>query len=358
MDVAEVLARRMQAQRLVGVPAGSVGEVIRGLTCVQSQEHAHALWSVSIRLGDHVRSTAGELRTAFDRGEFLRTHVVRPTWHFVAPGDLGWILRLTAPRVHQRNRSIYRRHGLDAQLLARTTSIMVEEIGAHGPRTRAQLGAALARAGEPVAGDRLAHVVMHAELEQVLVSGPMAGAQHTYVHVADRVRRGERPDDPEAELARRFFGGHGPASVQDFVRWSSLTTTVARAAVGRLDPRLEQVTVAGHELRYDPRQSYDAALDDDRRAWLVPLFDELTLSCPSISFPRADRHPHPPGNDLRLGTVLLGRRNVGLWKRTVSGRSVQVETTLAPGLGRAARLAVDTAVERLARHLELPWTSQ
>ncbi len=358
MDVAEVLARRLQTQRLVGPPADSVGTVIEGLTCVQSQEHALALWSLAMRLGDHLGSTIDDLRAAYDRGDFLRTHVLRPTWHFVAPTDLSWILALTAPRVHLRNGSIYRRDGLDDALLATAASIMVDEIGAHGPRTRSQLGTALDRAGIEAAGDRLAHVVMHAEQKQLLVSGPMAGAQHTYVHFADRVPHSEGPEDPESELAWRFFAGHGPASVADFVRWSSLTTTVARAAVDRLGSRLVTVLVAGHELHHDSGQAYDPGWTDDRTAWLVPLFDELTLSYPKINFPVAEGHPHSPGDDLRLGSVLLGRRNVGVWKRTVTGRTVRVETTLAPGLGRAERSAVDAAVDRLVAHLGLTRTSQ
>jgi hypothetical protein len=353
MSVAEVLARRMQTQRLVGPPAGSVDEVITDLVCTQSQEHAHALWSVALRMGGGPGSGADDLRAAFDRGDFLRTHVLRPTWHVVAPRDLGWILRLTAPRVHVRNASPYKRHALDPDLRARAAMIMVDDVASHGPRTRPQLAAALARAGVPASGDRLAHLVMHAEQEQLLVSGPMSGAQHTYARFTDRVPRTDEPADPEAELVRRFFSGHGPAGLDDFVRWSSSTKTRARAALERVGSRLAPAVVGDHELWYDPARPYDAALHDDRTAWLLPLFDELTLSYPKINFPVADGHPHPQDGDLFLGSVLLGRRNVGIWKRTVTGQKVSVETWLAPGLGRAERAAVADAEDRLVAHLAL-----
>ena len=70
------------------------------LTCVQSQEWAHAVWSLGMRVGRRDRTTG--ILAAFDAGDLLRTHILRPTWHLVAPADLGWILAATADRVHQR----------------------------------------------------------------------------------------------------------------------------------------------------------------------------------------------------------------------------------------------------------------
>ena len=167
---------------------------------------------------------------------------------------------------------------------------------------------------------RLTYLVMHAELEGLIVSGPMRGQQHTYALLAERLagRPESTPDDPVAELWRRFVVGHGPTSVRDFARWSSLTLTAARAAAGRVADRLESATIGEEELWWDPAapDAEPAAAREVVR--LLPLYDELPLSYPRLSFPLAAGHPHPPDADLRWGSVIAGLGNVGVWRRTTS----------------------------------------
>ena len=55
-----------------------------------------ARWALALRMR---RATDAAIERAFAAGEILRTHVLRPTWHFVAPADIRWMLALTAPRV-------------------------------------------------------------------------------------------------------------------------------------------------------------------------------------------------------------------------------------------------------------------
>jgi hypothetical protein len=96
----DVLRRRLTIQRLIGGGLPTAADVVRLLGCVQSQEYAHALWSLGMRTSG---LTAAGVQAEFDRGEFLRTHILRPTWHFVAPADIRWVLELTAPRVQKVN---------------------------------------------------------------------------------------------------------------------------------------------------------------------------------------------------------------------------------------------------------------
>ena len=78
----------------------SPGEVVRDLLAVQSQEHRYARWSVAQRASQPL--TGAEVDDAFDRGELLRTHVLRPTWHYVSPEDAGWLLELSGPLIESR----------------------------------------------------------------------------------------------------------------------------------------------------------------------------------------------------------------------------------------------------------------
>lgn len=354
-DTAQVLARRLATQRLVGTPLSSAVEVVELLTCVQSQEFGHALWSLGIRC---VPTTYAEIVAAFDAAELLRTHVLRPTWHLVAAADLTWILAATSDRVHQRNAGMYRQTGIDSSTVGRTADLLTEMLSGQRSLTRSEIGERLAAGGiEQPTGMRLTYLVMQAELDGLIVSGPLRGNQQTYALLAERLagRAVTTPEDPTTELWRRFVAGHGPTSVRDFARWSSLTLTAARSAAARIADRLEHAEVADEELWWDP-----AAPEIDQPAaaeavLLLPLYDELTLSYPRIRFPTSVGHPHAPADDLRWGSVIADLTNVGLWRRTLGAgrrRSVSLATTLDPAISTIRRVAVDAELDRLATFLE------
>src|SRR5262249_6865295 len=157
--------------------AASTGAAVGRLVAMQGQEHAYARWSVAQRAAGS--PDGGMLDADFDAGRFLRTHVLRPTWHYVAPEDLGWLIALSGPIVDARNARRYRELELDAATLRTANDVMAGAVAA-GPRTRHQLGAELERRGIAVTGQRLPYLLMHAELRAVLCSGPMVGRQHTY----------------------------------------------------------------------------------------------------------------------------------------------------------------------------------
>jgi Winged helix DNA-binding domain len=367
-----VLRRRLATQRLQGAGLPSSADVVRLLGCVQSQEYAHALWSLGMRTSGLKLADA---QAEFDRGDFLRTHILRPTWHLVAAEDIRWILEVTAPRVQKLNQAIYRRERLDPATLDRGLALIVEELQGGRYRTRTELGQALADRRLVCERLGLAYVVMNAELEGVICSGPTRGAQQTYALLDERAPRsatalgvsanrelragcasGARIGDA-AELARRFFLGHGPASVQDLARWSSLTISQCRDALEAIRDRLDCITVEGVELWFDPDAPQAGELTD---ALLVPLYDELTLTYPLINFPQAKGHPHQPGQDLFVGCVIIAETNVGTWRRTVRGRKMIMEIALAPGIAARSRALVETAASELAtfvgKELELTIT--
>jgi hypothetical protein len=220
--VPDVLHARLATQRMLSDPLAGSAEVVALLAAVQSQEFAHALWSLRLRSAS---GTEAEVRAAFDRGEFLRTHVLRPTWHLVAAEDIGWLLAVTAPRVQRLNGTMYRQQGLDQAALDRAATTITDALAGGAEFTRADLGALLGTSGV-----RLAYQVMNAELEGLIVSGAMRGAQHTYARLADRVPAARRRSGDLAELAFRFYAGHGPASEPDLARWATLTRRQAAEA--------------------------------------------------------------------------------------------------------------------------------
>ena len=320
-------------------------DVVRLLTCVQSQECAHAFWSLGMRSS---AATVAKVQAEFDGGRFLRTHILRPTWHLVPAEDIRWILKVTSARVQQVNSTIYRREKLDPVALDRGAELITQVLRGRQYQTRAEIGEALA--GEGLRADRLrlAYVIMNAELEGLICSGPMRGAQHTYALLDERVPSAGLNEGGLPELARRFLAGHGPASAADFARWASLTSAQARAAVAEVAGELEAVDVDGVPHWFDPAAPGLTAFSG---ALLLPLFDEVTLSYPMINFPVAEQHPHPPGSDVYIGSVIIAETNVGLWRRVVQGRKVIIDVILSPTVRARSQAAVETAAAELAAFL-------
>ncbi len=186
--------------------------------------------------------TDADVDRAFDDGRILRTHFLRPTWHFVAPADIRWMLALSGPRVNATNAHYYRKVGLDDRTLARCLTAVERALEGGRSLTRQELRSVLQKAGLQSAGMRLAYVMMRAELDGVVCSGPRRGKQFTYALLDERVPRSSSLDRDEAlaALARRYFSSHGPATLRDYVWWSGLTARDARAGIEMAKPALVQ----------------------------------------------------------------------------------------------------------------------
>jgi hypothetical protein len=104
-----VVQRRLATQRLTSSPLGSPGEVVRMLTCVQAQDAPLSRFSLGLRCA----ADDAAVRRSIDAVDIVRTHILRPTWHYVAAEDLRWILSLTSAKVESAMAPRHRRLGLD-----------------------------------------------------------------------------------------------------------------------------------------------------------------------------------------------------------------------------------------------------
>ncbi len=170
--------------------------------------------------------------------------MLRPTWHFVLPADIRWLLTATAPRIKARSARRYRQLGLDdGDAAARAAACSPRALrGGNAAHARARSAGVLEPRGIGVDGQRLPYLLMHAELDALICSGPRRGKQHTYMLLEERApdARDLPRDEALAELARRFFAGHGPATAKDFATWASLTLAEARAAIEAAGPALRR----------------------------------------------------------------------------------------------------------------------
>ena len=283
-----MLSTRLRNQRLTGTTFRRADQVVSWLGAVQAQDYAGAQWGVALRARG---LTVAAIDRAFDAGEILRTHVLRPTWHLVTPADLRWMLALTGPRLRRLLATYDRRLEIDARLLTRVRRIVESALEGGRFLTRDALAEALrARGRITAAGQRLAHLVMYLEADAVICSGPRQGKQFTYALVAERTPGGATlsRDDALSELARRYFQSHGPATVHDFSWWSGLTMRDARTAVAtvpgelvlRTPPPLE--SVAGCPLPAAQLRRVSDRLQASRRGDR-PATCRATLACSRAS---------------------------------------------------------------------------
>ncbi|MDQ0894286.1 winged helix DNA-binding domain-containing protein [Agromyces ramosus] len=250
MELAELRQLRLRVQGLRAPFDESAPEVVRRFVAVQAQEFLPAQWGLAARVPRGSRPDAASIAASLDAGEILRTHVLRPTWHFLHPADARWVLELSAERVHRANGTYYRRTGIEGPDAAKGLDLVAAAL-AGGHRTRAELVADLDAGGMPSAGLAFTYLMMLAELERVAISGANSGKQRTYAAFDERVPpSAPKPrDEALADLAARFIASRSPVTDRDFSAWSSFTLGDTRQAfadaAAASDGRIEPIEVDG-----------------------------------------------------------------------------------------------------------------
>ncbi len=339
-DIAEL---RMYNQHLWGAPFDTAQDVVHWLGAVQGQDYLVAKWSLAQR-------TKGVTGPAIDQaladGSILRTHLLRPTWHFVLPADIRWMLELTGPRVHAQNAHYYRKAELDERLLTNTNALLAKALKGGVQLTRKEVAAVLERSGITAGGPRLAYILMHAELDAVICSGGLNGKQQTYASLEERAPTTKPLDRDEAlaELTRRYFISRGPATAKDFVRWSGLTAVDAKFGLEMVSSQLEYEVVDDRDYWFAP-----TSRPTRRTTKVVDLVQGLDECIISYSHSRDALRPVPPtpGEPTVFAhAILLGGRLIGHWRRDFDKKTVVVEASLYRPLDRSEAGALDAAVER------------
>lgn len=352
----QVRRRRLATQCLSAAGLGRGGDVVRLLTAVQSQDAPLAAWSLAMRMPSG--TTYAALLAEQSAGGWVRTHVLRPTWHHVAPEDLRWLQGTTGPRVESSLAGRHRGLGVDEEMTMRAFRVLERVLAGPTPHTRRELRPAFADAGLPTDVERLAHLLIRAELRSLICSGPLRGTEHTYVLADETVPTGPLDHlsgaDAQRELTRRFIAGHGPASDRDLVRWSTLTLGQVRSALNDLSGELDHVDAGGHRLWFDPRMP--SRTSRAQPAYLLSTFDEVCLTYRDTGFPRRD--PTAPRERLVSqaggGIVVVDDEDVGVWKRVVTPTTVRVTVWGDTPLDHADREAITQAATTFAAFLERP----
>ena len=356
----DIPRQRLTNQHLAGPGLADPTAIVRRLGAVQAQDYSGGKWGIGLR-GERV--TDAMVEAALDNGSIVRTHVLRPTWHMMAAEDARWMLALTGPRVLAANAGYCRKLGLDDAIFKKSAKVITKALSGGKHLTREELSAALDRTGiDTSLVQRLAYLMMHAEVTGLICSGPRRGKQFTYALIDERIpaTAPRSRDDALAELARRYFTTRGPATAHDYSWWSGLTIADAKKSIALLDDELSS------EIVDDTTYWFTGEIPPKARrkpeAHLLPNYDEYFIGFRDRSaiLNVVKRMSLVPGDPMfTLHVVSLDGQIVGGWKRSMSAKAANVEITLAVKPKPDERKAIERAVQRygdfLERPLEVTW---
>ncbi|MET3367214.1 UNVERIFIED_CONTAM: hypothetical protein ABIE34_000435 [Jeotgalibacillus campisalis] len=369
---------RLRRQQLRAPYAGRPGDVVRNLLAVQSQEFPYARWTLAQRSSTSASSmvTAAEVEQAVADGTILRTHILRPTWHFVHRDDLGWLMALSADRLHQGNKGMYRQTGIDEDSAAKSGRILAAAVADGAHKTREELAEALGQSGLPSKGLGFIYHLMHAEISGVLVSGsPVRSAggalKQTYALFDERVPdpallplTHEGREQALGRLALRYFTSRGPATVKDCAAWSGLTMKDIKRGIdvaGDISPgSLGSVQIDGlgfylasEEVEALRSGVHPSPVKDSGvpRMDLIQCYDEYVMGYSQSRHFLGGTAPYFPEDNGPMHVVLLDGRLAGWWRHGFSGGTCEVDVRMNQPPTAEEQAALQSEVDRYGRFL-------
>jgi hypothetical protein len=350
-DPTEVALLRLVAQRIAGPRLPDATAVVRRLTAVQAQDYPGALTSVALRVDGGTR--AG-VEAALDAGDVVRSWPMRGTLHLVAAEDLGWLLGLCGPRPLGGAAKRRERLEITEADTDRARDVAVEALTGGGRLSRAALLEVLDKGGVATTGQRGYHLLWYLAQTGTVVLGPTENGDQLFVLTDEWIAAPRRLDREEAlaELALRFFRGHGPATVADLARWAGLGLTDVRRGLAAVRDRLAVLDVDGTEHLLDPAtpELLDTVRAEARGLFLLPGFDEFVLGYgdrSAVLDPAFAERIVPGGNGMFRSTVVSDGRIVGTWGRVGSGAKRRVVAEPFTAFDAALAAAIEEQAARL-----------
>ena len=340
-----IILHRLINQQIAESKFTKPGEIVSWLVAMQAQDFAMAKWAIGLRLPG---SNEADIQKAFDEGTILRTHLMRPTWHFITPADIRWLLALTAPRVNVVSAYYYRKCELDAKVFKRSNQAITKALEGGKHLTRTSLKTALERKKILTDVQRLSHIMLRAELDGVICSGPRQGRQFTYALLEERVPATKALDREEALaiFANRYFASRGPASIRDFVWWSGLGIREAKAGIAALGKEFTSEETDGTSYIFLPASLKNK--ENLQSTFLMPDYDEYGISYKNRSAlfdPKIITQERLLKNIGYRHILVINGVIAGTWSRIMEKNVVVVETTPFKSLSKTKEKSVANAVK-------------
>ena len=355
MNIAQL---RLINQRITDHPFTQPAEVVAWLGAMQAQDFSGTLWAIGLRMKE---ASEQQVEQAISERQIVRTWPMRGTLHFVAAKDVRWLLQLLTPRIIAQAAGRYRQLELDAATFAASQAVFVRALQGGKQLTREELYQRLEEAGIVTTGQRGYHLLCRAAQDGLICFGAPSDTQQTFT-LLDEWIPASKPlsrEEALAELARRYFNSHAPATLQDLMRWAGISTADAKIALAAVAKELIQEKIDG-EIYWMPPHVAATEHDSDLRAsdnlYLLPGFDEYILGYgkrDAVLDPAYASAICPGGNGVFYPTIVSNGRVVGTWKRVLKKTNVQITPSpfqpLSELEGEAFALAADRYIAFLGR---------
>lgn len=317
---------RVLSQQLADPQFDNPRDLVSWMGAVQAQDYAMSKWALGIRLKT---ATMQDIDASLRKGEILRTHIMRPTWHLVAAEDIRWMLELSGKRIKSAVRSYGKYFDWSEEMYFKCFRSIEKILEGHDGMTKQEIESELAKTGIVTDTMKMNHLLMSAEAEGIVCSGIDKGKKTTYALLDERVpSTGElHKEEALARLAGKYFQSHSPASLQDFVWWSGLPIAEARKAIHLIEADLISDRFAPRELYVHGSYGIDLTTDDNLH--FLPSYDEYLISYKDrTSVLDLQHHPKAFSNNGIFHPVILYRgKIVGNWTKSIRKGQLKIETS-------------------------------
>jgi hypothetical protein len=351
MNLTDIARARLINHQIERTTFKTVKDIVGWMGGMQAQDYAMAKWAIGVRLADSIDQ---EVEAAVNQGEIIRTHVLRPTWHFVSADDVYWMLELTAPQIKASQRSRHKQLGLTETIITKSNTILANALTGRKDLTREELLAELGKAKISLNENRASHLLVQAELDGIVCSGITKRGKQTYTLLEERVPKPKSltRDEALAKLAGKYFASHGPATLQDFGWWSGLSMNEAKRGLGMVSPDLLSETI-------DSRTYWFNDFSPSPRIYpeivhLLPAYDEFLISYEnrSASLPYEDFNKTVSINGIFRPIILVNGQVAGIWKRVIKKDRVIIEMELFKQTEKAIKSLIEVASKKYGYFLD------
>jgi hypothetical protein len=320
---------------------------------MQAQHYLGGLWGIGLRLPD---ATEAVIEQALSDRTIVRTWPMRGTLHFVAAADVRWMLELLTPRIIAASADRARDLELDSAIFARCEKLITGALEGGRQLAREAMLNMLERNGICTAEQRGNHILRRLAQEGCIIFAARSGKSQTFALLEEWVPPAKKlgREAALAELARRYFTGHGPATLLDYVWWSGLKVSEAREGLLAAIPQLREEKVG--EAVYWMAKDVRTPPEEAARAFLLPPFDEYLLGYRDRRAVLEARHAErivPGGNGMFLPTMVVDGQVVGTWKRAVRKESVRITLEAFGRLRKGERDLIAAPTNRYSQFLGL-----
>ncbi len=352
-----IVRQRLASQQFESSQFKQPVDVIHWLGAIQAQDYNGAKWSVGLRLPS---CSDAVVERAISAGEIIRTWAVRGTLHFVDPEDIRWLLALLAPRIIAKNARRYRQLELDEYTMARSNELLARALEDGSKMDRQQLRSVVEDNGISTAGQRMFYMLQRASIDGLICQGAADKNRPSFVRLDAPKASEARKSREEAltELATRYFTGHGPATLDDFVWWSGLFVADARAGLDEASSELVKESIEG-KTYWMSRTALDSPITA-KEIQLLPGFDEYLVGYRDRSAVLDEQFVEmwSKGKAMFSPSIILRGKVAGLWSRTLKKNSATITPELFVDLAADDEEALADAAESYSRFLGKTLTLQ